>query len=1299
MAKGQTVADLKINLKADLGDLEILRKDLKQISKESNFTDKNFEKLIASIKDFGKETKNTTIGIKGQIASFEKLRTRVDFQSEAYKELTREIVSANSALSKNIELSKKSSTQSGDPIRRTPGADFTTGLLASTYFGKGGSREAGTQEEFNRRIAGLQQLIVANRTWESLSSDQQSFLSGIRRTKAGGIDKTQFSNRFSDPSILSLIKRDDERIAAGKESSINRADFIQGGKLNDLQLKALGIRKDLDVSSRDYLDVITKINAEESQHSRILRGQNLESQTKLAVARAQTRASEVEIGFQRKRAASSLYQDYRAGVLDTRRGRKGTSTTFGTTGSGFHADEFRSWPQFAKTFHGFMSSLGIESDVWKGYQQEIANRGLMERRDTFLDSTKIGVPSFDQWFGAKDRSKQIDKRLDKWGRIPRKDEYGLGDTTIYPKSKVGFATHIQDLSSDLENLEIGGKDWVQVAKEIIAVDKEWKKATEAGNKKLETRVKTLKMLPAAGGSSAGKMQKAAFLAGADTGFTADQYGPRVSTAQRIGESQAQFVQRLQESVKAGNLNINTLTKQRAKLEEIRNTLDPTSAAFGRVTQAITKTDKALSRLNNNKFSGANLARTGQAILGAGFFGGPAGFLGAGIGAGVNALRPGGDMQQGAITGGLIASQVVSPVASFISNSATYASDIAKLEIALKKATGEGEKFQVALDTAALVTAKFNVPQEIATRGMTRLAAAVTGAGGTVEHAAIAFHNVTAAIKGTAGSSEDVKSAITAMVQIFSKGRVSAEELSGQLGERFPGAVTKFQEANSDIYKSTADLQDALKKGEVGLRQLWEFVMLLGDDYTETAEKIGASNEEAGARAIVQMNALRIHLGQLLKPIGAQFQVIQAQLLEDLVPVIVTAGEWAVKIGQMVVRTIKFVQDNFNDLRDTILIFAGGLVLGTLMQSISTVIAGGITLTTVIKGIKDAMIALNIASFVNPWVALAAGIIAAAVAMDRFLNANKKLAERAASGDIGAIAAATKLRDEEQAKLDKRKGDLAAYLEKHQFKEGGLAYKDIMAKFNLEVKALEDNIKMLDEAIKSGEIANVESANKFIENLKKGLTDLPNYLSGSGNEKSGYESFWKGLTDGAKHAEEVFTGAFKKMEDSLTEFVMTGKLNFKSFARSIIADMARMIIKAAILGPLFKFIAPAGGTGWFSSKKVAEASSNALGNVYGQNGIVPFARGGIVDSPTLFPFANGAGLMGEAGPEAIIPLKRGRDGKLGVAGGGGTNIAVNVDATGSSAEGDTARSRELGTLIGAAIQTELVKQKRPGGLLA
>ena len=51
------------------------------------------------------------------------------------------------------------------------------------------------------------------------------------------------------------------------------------------------------------------------------------------------------------------------------------------------------------------------------------------------------------------------------------------------------------------------------------------------------------------------------------------------------------------------------------------------------------------------------------------------------------------------------------------------------------------------------------------------------------------------------------------------------------------------------------------------------------------------------------------------------------------------------------------------------------------------------------------------------------------------------------------------------------------------------------------------------------------------------------------------------------------------------------------------------------------------------------------------------------------------------------------------GGGSTNVVVNVDASGSNVEGDEDRGRELGRLISVAVQSELVQQKRPGGLLA
>ena len=175
-----------------------------------------------------------------------------------------------------------------------------------------------------------------------------------------------------------------------------------------------------------------------------------------------------------------------------------------------------------------------------------------------------------------------------------------------------------------------------------------------------------------------------------------------------------------------------------------------------------------------------------------------------------------------------------------------------------------------------------------------------------------------------------------------------------------------------------------------------------------------------------------------------------------------------------------------------------------------------------------------------------------------------------------------------------------------------------------------------------------------------------------------------------------------MEDALVKFVMTGKLNFRDLANSIIADLTRMLVRYAIVQPLFKAI--------FPNIKIGSANGNvfsngevvpsAKGNVFAKNKIVPYAYGGIVNKPTLFPMANGMGLMGEAGPEAIMPLKRGANGKLGVQSSGGVgNIVVNVDASGSSVEGDSAQSEQFGRALAAAIQSELISQQRPGGLLS
>ncbi len=70
---------------------------------------------------------------------------------------------------------------------------------------------------------------------------------------------------------------------------------------------------------------------------------------------------------------------------------------------------------------------------------------------------------------------------------------------------------------------------------------------------------------------------------------------------------------------------------------------------------------------------------------------------------------------------------------------------------------------------------------------------------------------------------------------------------------------------------------------------------------------------------------------------------------------------------------------------------------------------------------------------------------------------------------------------------------------------------------------------------------------------------------------------------------------------------------------------------------------------------------ANGAPFCQGRVMPFARGGVVSAATTFPMRGGTGLMGEAGPEAIMPLARGSDGKLGVRGGGGgaVNVTMNI----------------------------------------
>jgi lambda family phage tail tape measure protein len=229
--------------------------------------------------------------------------------------------------------------------------------------------------------------------------------------------------------------------------------------------------------------------------------------------------------------------------------------------------------------------------------------------------------------------------------------------------------------------------------------------------------------------------------------------------------------------------------------------------------------------------------------------------------------------------------------------------------------------------------------------------------------------------------------------------------------------------------------------------------------------------------------------------------------------------------------------------------------------------------------------------------------------------------------------------------------------------------------------------------------------KRINDLKKEAAELTNLgnmaVKVADGIGSAFTTSFKGIIDGSMTARQALGNFFQSLADMFLEM-----------AAQMIAKMITMAILNQVLGVLPGFSGGGGfGGGYFNpitGKGAAGPNFGfANGGVFAQNGIQPFAKGGIVNSPTLFKFAKGGamstGLMGEAGPEAIMPLRRGSDGKLGVmstgGGGGVTNVTVNVDASGTKTQGDSPKSEQLGRAVSQAVQDELLRQKRPGGLLA
>ena len=767
-------------------------------------------------------------------------------------------------------------------------------------------------------------------------------------------------------------------------------------------------------------------------------------------------------------------------------------------------------------------------------------------------------------------------------------------------------------------------------------------------------------------------------------------------------------------------SINGMQAQRNALNGLRNMADVTSIEFKQLTADIARLDAQMRKAGatSSRFGGrlGGIAKGAGAVAAGGIFGGPEGAIGAGIG-----LAIGGPA--GGAVGAAVGAQV-GMLRQQIAGVAEFAAALSLQRKALKLVIGDTERFNKSQKFLLETSRKLAIPQSVITRQFTSLTASVVGAGKSVSDAEEVFKAIAAGIRGTGGNLEDMKAAMRATAQVFSKGKVSAEELRQQLGERLPGAFTLFADS---MDKTPAELDKALEQGKVTLDDFMGFAKKLFATYGENAEILAAGPDAAGDRLRTTLEELNDDLGSLLKPIGAQFQKLSEDIIKDFAAIVKAfrnmvdsiaterrlinilglnknerqkineeAKDQAIKNIESTVITAGDV-DNILEKRNFNIFGATDRLEKKLRASIGKTFGEINNFSTDIFYLYEQATGKNLAdatSIVRKEMLLAQAEILGfkdivnelrGVVDDDKKGKGKPKGKGKGKDDDGKsdknlqknIDFIQKIRDEEKKAEDEK---YASFV-KFQLATGQIT----QAKY--------DQI-MLDQQA----IIYQERFGGNLELIKEGLKEVANQ---SYNFAEEFAKISEKATDLKSRVGELALNVTNNLGDAFADFFVEGKRGFRELALSAIKELNKIIIKAAFMKVANPILGSLGLTKSAYGNVISKGKvlPSAKGNVFAQNKIVPYAYGGIVSKPTLFPMANGAGHMGVAGPEAIMPLKRGANGKLGVESSGGIgNINVNVDATGSNVQSDSTQSAELGKMLGMAVQAELIRQKRPGGLL-
>ena len=575
------------------------------------------------------------------------------------------------------------------------------------------------------------------------------------------------------------------------------------------------------------------------------------------------------------------------------------------------------------------------------------------------------------------------------------------------------------------------------------------------------------------------------------------------------------------------------------------------------------------------------------------------------------------------------------------NAITTAANFDKLNVRLGLLTKTSGTFARSQEIAANAQKAFGLSATEALEGITDITARLQPLGVGVEDIKSTFFGFNTAAKLAGASTMEASNAFRQLAQALGSGRLQGDEFRS-ISEQIPTLLAPISE---ELGVTVGELKKFASEGK-----------LTSDVVLRALRKI-ETDGASSLKALVEADPT-----QVFKNLSNATEDLSRAFGEKLNPVVMPAIKG---LTDLTLAAVEFIN---SPIAQTAAIFTGIAVAvkgfstaTTLLVAAKTLLIAKFKLTTAgaiayAKATSTASIAtkalaistgaLSIALNALPLVGLATLLGVATTAIIKHNQEQKKFNELVKEGS-----------EEEVNKILKEQLEIRDKLIKRLDKANGRSKQGIQNR--------------LDEV--NADIALLEGRNKVLEKEKE-IT----------KEKEKQDKANKKITEEQKKQEEQadklkekYMEIGKSVEDGIVSNLTDAAMGTKTLgeaAISVLNDLKRKLIEVAIQRAV---------------SGIGERIGGFLGNLFGKR-----ANGGRVS-------AGGAFLVGERGPEILQMGSRGGNiipnDKIG--GGGTTNVVtVNVDASGSSVSGNTADANQLGQVIGAAVQAQLIKEKRAGGLL-